>query len=92
MKLQLISKHKNPGTISSNYSKAVNIFLLKAIEKDRIPLDAIKDGTEPLLMNLGLITKQGQLTNAAILLFGKNTIKVSVTAKFQNWKIWKIQP
>lgn len=61
----------------------VQIFLIKAIEKERIPPDAVSIGRELLLKNLGLMTEQGQLTNAALLLFGKSLVRVSVTASFK---------
>lgn len=61
----------------------IQAFIDKAIEKDRIPADTSKISTELLLKNLGLMTEQGQLTNAAILLFGNNPSKVNVTASFK---------
>ena len=71
------------ASLSDLNETTIQSFIIKAIEKDRIPADAIKSGTKLLLKNLNLITEQGQLTNAAILLFGKNTAKVSVTASFK---------
>jgi ATP-dependent DNA helicase RecG len=61
----------------------IQSFVSKAIGKERIPLDARKISTELLLKNLSLITEQGQLTNAAILLFGKSVARVAVTASFK---------
>ena len=61
----------------------IQTFIDKAIEKDRIPADTDKISTELLLKNLGLMTEQGQLTNAAILLFGNNPSRVNVTASFK---------
>ncbi len=61
----------------------IHAFFIKAIEKERIPSDALTMGTELLLRNLSLITEQGQLTNAAILLFGKSVVRASVTASFK---------
>ncbi|MBN9349356.1 MAG: putative DNA binding domain-containing protein [Chitinophagaceae bacterium] len=61
----------------------IHAFFIKAIEKERIPSDALTMGTELLLRNLNLITEQGQLTNAAILLFGKSLVRASVTASFK---------
>jgi ATP-dependent DNA helicase RecG len=55
----------------------------KAIEKDRIPSDAATSGIDILLKNLSLITEQGELTTAAMLLFSKNPAKVSVTSSFK---------
>ena len=61
----------------------IHAFFIKAIEKERIPSDALTMGTELLLRNLSLISEQGQLTNAAILLFGKSVVRASVTASFK---------
>ncbi|MCK9414112.1 MAG: putative DNA binding domain-containing protein [Prolixibacteraceae bacterium] len=65
----------DPSTIQS--------FIKKAIEKDRVPADAATSGIEVLLKNLNLVTEQGELTNAAMLLFAKNPAKVSVTSSFK---------
>jgi ATP-dependent DNA helicase RecG len=61
----------------------IQSFISKAIEKGRIPPNAEKIGTELLLKNLNLLTEQGELTNAAVLLFGNNPAKVSVMASFK---------
>ncbi|MCO5241103.1 MAG: putative DNA binding domain-containing protein [Chitinophagaceae bacterium] len=50
---------------------SIQSFLAKAINKERIPPDAGLADRELLLRNLGLMTEQGQLTNAALLLFSK---------------------
>jgi ATP-dependent DNA helicase RecG len=71
----LLLKDLNENTIQA--------FISKAIEKGRIPQNAEKIGTELLLKNLSLITEQGELTNAAVLLFGKNPARVSVMASFK---------
>jgi len=72
------------GASLKDLNKAtIEAFIAKAIEKDRIPADTPKIGTELLLKNLGLMTEQGQLTNAAILLFGNNPSKGNVTASFK---------
>ncbi len=70
-------------TLKDLNEKTVQSFIIKAIEKERIPSDALTIGMELLLKNLGLITEQGQLTNAAILLFGKSLVSASVTASFK---------
>ncbi|HRP16427.1 MAG TPA: ATP-binding protein [Ginsengibacter sp.] len=61
----------------------IRTFLVKAIEKERIPSDALSMDRKLLLKNIGLTIGQGQLTNAAVLLFGKNLVRVSVTASFK---------
>jgi ATP-dependent DNA helicase RecG len=61
----------------------IRTFVDKAISKDRIPSDAKKMKLGILLKNLGLITEQGELTNGAILLFGKNPARIGITASFK---------
>ena len=70
-------------TFSDLNGNSIQAFIIKAIEKDRIPQNTLNIGKQTLFKNLGLLTEQGQLTNAAVLLFGKNLIKVSVTASFK---------
>ncbi|GGB83262.1 ATP-dependent DNA helicase [Flavobacterium suaedae] len=70
-------------TFSDLNDESIQTFIIKAIEKDRIPPNTLNIGKETLFKNLGLLTEHGQLTNAAVLLFGKNLIKVSVTASFK---------
>ena len=62
---------------------SIQTFISKAIEKDRIPSNASSISTEVLLKNLSLMTDDGQLTNAAVLLFGKSLTRISVTANFK---------
>jgi ATP-dependent DNA helicase RecG len=69
--------------ISELNTSTLQSFIKKAIEKDRIPSDAALSGIDILLKNLNLITEQGELTNAAMLLFAKNPAKVSVTSSFK---------
>lgn len=52
--------------------EAVNYFISAALRKNRISQAALNDSTEKVLRNLDLMNRQGQLTNAALLLFGKN--------------------
>lgn len=61
----------------------IKSFITKAIEKDRIPSNAGSLEIEILLKNLNLVTEPGHLTNAAILLFGKNVGKVNALAIFK---------
>ncbi|MEZ2442631.1 ATP-binding protein [Chitinophaga sp. RCC_12] len=64
-------------------NSTIRRFISKAVEMNRIPSTARKMGIELLLKNLDLLTEQGQLTNASLLLFGKNPMKISVTASFK---------
>ena len=50
---------------------AVDYFLRKAIDAERMPVQSINDPTGLILSNLDLIAPNGRLKNAAILLFGK---------------------
>ena len=52
--------------------KAIDYFLRKGIEAQRIPEDLREVSTKDVLESLGLIDNEGILNNAAILLFGKN--------------------
>ncbi|WP_373056692.1 hypothetical protein [Zunongwangia sp. H14] len=58
-------------TFSCLNDDSIQTFIVKAIEKDRIPLNTLNIGKETLFKNLSLLTEQGQLTNAAVLLFRK---------------------
>lgn len=71
------------ATLKDLNETAITSFVKLAIEKGRIPKDAAKDDIKVLLKNLFLINQHGQLTNAAILLFGKDPASVSVTASFK---------
>jgi len=61
----------------------IKAFILDALQAGRISPDAAKSDTSALLKNLRLITDQGELTRAAILLFGKEPTQYFVTAKFK---------
>ena len=51
---------------------AIKYFLTNGIDKERLSKESINDSTEKVLRNLELMTPEGQLTIAALLLFGKN--------------------
>lgn len=51
---------------------AVDYFLNHAVRAFRMPASALTDSTETVLENLNLITDDGKLRNAAILLFAEN--------------------
>jgi ATP-dependent DNA helicase RecG len=55
--------------------EAVDYFLHKAIDADRMPKSSLLDSTEKVLDNMNLLDSSGHLKNAAILLFGKNPAK-----------------
>ncbi|HEV2479500.1 MAG TPA: ATP-binding protein [Puia sp.] len=62
---------------------SIHKFLKKAIAQKRIPSEAMSEGATALLENLHLLTKEGQPTNAAVLLFGKKTSAISPTCSFK---------
>jgi len=71
------------ATIDDLDEPTIQRFLKKAIDKDRIPADAANNKITVLLEKLNLVTKDGQLTNAAILLFGKRPYSISATTSFK---------
>lgn len=64
-------------------AEAVEYFVRLAMKKDRINQGALNDSIEKILRNLDLMNKQGQLTNAALMLFGKNIRHWNRTATFR---------
>ncbi len=63
------------ATIEDIDRDVIDYFLYCAIQVGRISSEALKGSAETILQNLDLLTKDGELTNAAILLFGKNPQK-----------------
>ena len=61
----------------------IKSFIKKAVDKGRITEDAITSEIDVLLKNLNLVTEEGELTNAAILLFSRNPGMISVTSSFK---------
>ena len=55
--------------------EAVDYFLKKAIEEERLPNDSINDDTQTVLKNLHLISDDGKIRIAAIILFGTHPEK-----------------
>lgn len=62
---------------------AILYFVRNAVSSGRMPNSALTDNTDTILHNLNLLTKDGNLTNAAILLFGKNPQSYFITAHFR---------
>jgi ATP-dependent DNA helicase RecG len=85
--LKKTGKHWEDIPVQATYDdldeSTIRLFIKQAREKDRISPDASFEDLTTLLTNLNLITKDGSLTNAAILLFGKRPSQVSVTASFK---------
>ena len=63
--------------------KAIDYFLRKGIEAQRIPENELNSSTEEVLTNLGLVDDKGFLKNAAILLFGNNPLKFFPSVRFK---------
>ena len=63
--------------------KAIDYFLRKGIEAQRIPEDLCEASTIDVLESLGLIDNDGLLKNAAILLFGKNPLRFFPSVAFK---------
>ncbi len=62
---------------------AIDYFLRKGIEVGRISGDAYASSTEAVLRSLDLVTGDGQLKQAALLLFGKNPRRFFVSCDFR---------
>ena len=71
------------ATIDDIDRKAIDYFLRKGIEAQRIPEDQREASTKDILDSLGLIDNDGFLKNAAILLFGKNPLRFFPSIAFK---------
>ena len=63
--------------------EAIDYFLRQGVNSKRLSQEALSYSTEKVLENLQLITDDGKLNNAAILLFGKNPQKSFVSSIFR---------
>jgi ATP-dependent DNA helicase RecG len=71
------------ATIDDIDRSAVDYFLKKAIASNRMPLDSKEDSTEDILCNLNLMTDDGKIKNAALLLFAKRPSKFFTSSDFR---------
>ncbi len=71
------------ATLNDIDREAVDYFIRKGIETGRVPDDLHKASTEEVLTSLGLTDENGGLTNAAVLLFGKNPQRYYPSAVFK---------
>lgn len=71
------------ATLNDIDREAIDYFIRKGIEAGRVPDDLHKASTEDVLTSLGLIDDNGGLTNAAVLLFGKNPQRYYPSAVFK---------
>lgn len=71
------------ATIDDIDRNAINYFLHCSIKAGRMDEEEADASTEDVLRNLGLFTKEGELKNAAILLFGKHVGQFFPSAVFK---------
>ncbi|MCD8235082.1 MAG: putative DNA binding domain-containing protein [Prevotellaceae bacterium] len=71
------------ATINDIDRQAVDFFLRNSIRAGRMNEEEANASTEDVLRNLGLFTNEGELKNAAILLFGKNVRQSFPSADFK---------
>lgn len=63
--------------------EAINYFLRKGIEANRIPEYERNASTKDVLTSLHLLDENGHLKNAALLLFGKDPLKFFTSVRFK---------
>ena len=71
------------ATIDDIDREAIDFFLRSAVAAGRIMSDTLRDTTEKVLCNLDLVTEDGKLKNAAVLLFGKNPQRFFISSRFR---------
>lgn len=71
------------ATIDDLNIPTIKNFVTMAVTENRIPKAALKENPIQILKRVDLITPEGQLTNAAVLLFGKTPGMVSATSRFK---------
>ena len=71
------------ATLDDIDRQAIEYFLRKGIEADRIPEDQRNAPTKDVLTSLHLMDENGHLKNAALLLFGKDPLKFFTSVRFK---------
>lgn len=71
------------ATIEDIDRESIDYFIYCGAQVGRISAEALKSSTEDILQNLDLLTKDGKLTYAAVLLFGKNPQRFYKSAYFR---------
>ena len=71
------------ATVRDLDRKAIKYFLENGIAAQRIAKSETKASTQHLLENLGLVTEDGKLKNAALLLFAKNPRRYFTCVEFK---------
>ena len=73
-----------PGaTLDAIDPEAIQYFLRKGIAKGRLPKESSNDSIEKVLKNLEVMTEEGDLTIAALLLFGKSPQHYCLNARIK---------
>ena len=73
-----------PGaTIDAIDPEAIQYFLRNGIDRGRLPKESINDSPEKVLRNLKVMTPDGQMTMAALLLFGKDPQQYCLNARIK---------
>ena len=71
------------ATLDDIDPEAIKYFLLKGIDKGRLPKESVDDSVEKVLKNLEVMTDDDELTLAALLLFGKNPQHYCLNARIK---------
>ena len=71
------------ATVDDIDPEAIKYFLLKGIDKGRLPKESVDDSVEKVLKNLEVMTDDDELTLAALLLFGKNPQHYCLNARIK---------
>lgn len=64
-------------------AKAVEYFVAKGVENGRLPQKTKNDSTQKILTNLKVMNREGRLTMAALMLFGKDPQRFCLNARFK---------
>ena len=70
-------------TVNELDRDAIDYFIEHAIEAGRLPKESLKDETVDILGNLDLVTDEGFIKNAGVLLFGKRPEKYVPCVEFK---------
>ena len=71
------------ATLDDIDPEAIKYFLLKGIDKGRLPKESVDDSVEKVLKNLEVMTDDDELTLAALLLFGKKPQHYCLNARIK---------
>lgn len=71
------------ATLDDIDRQAIDYFLRKGVDANRIPEEERNASTEDVLTSLHLMDENGHLKNAALLLFGKDPLKFFTSVRFK---------